>query len=74
MKASREEERPVYGATFSWCGVQVGDRLSGEWELEDEVTRLRGLIADIVRDDRLFCNPHLAARLEKKVILESPTD
>lgn len=66
------EERPIYEMVFSWCDMEVVDRLSRERAWENEVTSLRGLLADIVRDYRLSGHPQSAARLEKKIRLEAP--
>lgn len=69
-----EKERPIYDMVFSWCNVDVVERLNRKRALEDEITRLRRILTDVVWDYRLSGHPQLAARLEKKIHIEDLAD
>jgi len=73
-KQSLEQERPIFDMVFSWCDVEVVDRLNRERALEDEISRLRELLTGIVKDYRLSGHPQLAARLVKKIRIDIPAD
>ncbi|MCO5218684.1 MAG: hypothetical protein M9909_07620 [Thermomicrobiales bacterium] len=73
-KRSLEWEKPIFDLVFSWCDVQDVARLNRERALEDEVTRLRELVSGVVKDYRSTGHPQLAARLEKQIRVENPTD
>lgn len=70
-KLALERERPIFDLVCSWCEVGDVDRLNRERTLQDEVNRLRGLLTDIVKGYRLSGHPQIAARLEKKIRLDT---